>query len=91
MEASGSESGMATPGLESSANQTTIMTTLNSDCTTTCFNIWQTSASICDIQCHQDTALCSIDHFIYYTVKMILRGAGSVMPHFPTMGQISSP
>ena len=90
MESGGSESGVATPGLESSASQTTIMTTFNSDCTTTCFNTWQTSAGICDIQCHQNTALCSINHFILYTVKMILRGARSVMPRFPTMGQISS-
>jgi len=87
MEAVGSESGVATPGLESSASQTTIMTTFNSDCTTTCFNIWQTSASICDIQCHQNTALCSINHFLSYIVKMILRGVVSVMPRFPTMGR----
>jgi len=89
METGGSESGMATPGLESSASQTTIMTTFDSDCITTCFNIWQTLAGI-DVQCHQNTALCSINHFILYAVKMIFRVAGSDMPRFPTMGQISS-
>jgi len=80
MEASSSESGVATPGLESSASQTTIMTTFNSDCTTICFNIWQTSATLCDIQCHQKTAPCSINHVLLYIVKIRL----------PTMGEISS-
>jgi len=90
MEASGSESGVATPGLESSASQTTIMTTF----------IATVQLPVSIPGKHQQVyaifnvtkILLSVRSTISYCtlVKMIFRGAGSVMPRFPTMGQISS-